>query len=127
MSLSPSQTGLLRTSGCWSHFSAPPPGHWLYCEERPAYCFNAKVFKCGHVRLHAHVCVFAGFTILRARPSPQLSPALPPGSPAYGPPRTKNIQTQGGNLGTQSTTGSKRQEPGQQSGSRLRNPLLTRS
>lgn len=37
MTLSPSQTGLLRTSDCWSHFSAPPPGHWLYCGERPTY------------------------------------------------------------------------------------------
>lgn len=39
MTLSPSQTGLLRISGCWSHFSAPPPGHWLYCGERPTYAW----------------------------------------------------------------------------------------
>lgn len=41
------------------------------------------------------VRVFTGFTILRALPSPQLSPALPPGSPAYEPPGTKNIKTLG--------------------------------
>ncbi len=38
------------------------------------------------VCIRARVCELISFTILRARPSPQLSPALPPGSPAYGPP-----------------------------------------
>ena len=43
-SVSPSQTGLLRISGCWSHFSAPPPGHWLYCgdNQRHMLGFNGK-------------------------------------------------------------------------------------
>lgn len=59
MTLLPSQTGLLRTSDCLSHFSAPPQGRWLYCgegrhvvgsvKERPAWeCAHVCVRWCYH-------------------------------------------------------------------------------
>lgn len=55
---SPSQTGLLGTWGCWSHFSAPPPGPRLYCGGRRTHAWFRWASD-GHVCVCARV--FAGF------------------------------------------------------------------
>lgn len=52
---SPSQTGLLRTSGCWSHFSALPPGRWLYCGEKHSHLLDVRV-TCKGIFVLKFVC-----------------------------------------------------------------------